>query len=40
VQVVKVKHTSEWQENFHEFNETQLRLLKEKVVTETAAGPR
>ncbi len=40
VQVVKVKHTSEWQENFHEFNETQLRLLKEKVVTTEAAGTR
>ncbi len=41
VQVVKVKHASEWQENFHEFNETQLRLLKDKVVTaEAAAGTR
>ncbi len=34
VQVVKVKHSSEWQENYRQFNETQLRLLKEKVVTE------
>ncbi|MHB8353178.1 MAG: formate dehydrogenase subunit alpha [Burkholderiales bacterium] len=40
VQVVKVKHPSEWQENYHEFNEQQLRLLKEKVVTEVAAGTR
>src|SRR5487761_1542106 len=40
VQVVKVKHASEWQENFHEFNETQLRLLKEKVVAEAANGAR
>ncbi|MDE2625247.1 MAG: formate dehydrogenase subunit alpha [Betaproteobacteria bacterium] len=38
VQITKVKQTSEWQENYHRFNETQLRLLKEKVAAEVAAG--
>ncbi len=37
VQVVKVKHSSEWQENYRKFNETQLRLLKEKVVAGAVA---
>ncbi len=38
VQVLKVKHSSEWQENYRRFNENQLRLLKEKVVAEATAG--
>ncbi|MDE1981445.1 MAG: formate dehydrogenase subunit alpha [Betaproteobacteria bacterium] len=38
VQITKVKQTSEWQENYHRFNETQLRLLKEKVAAEVATG--
>jgi formate dehydrogenase major subunit len=31
VQVVKVQQTSEWQEHYKQFNETQLRLLNERA---------
>ncbi len=38
VQVLKVKQPSEWQKQYKEFNDTQLRLLRERKTAENLVG--